>query len=192
AGVYGYVAFPVGNLMSEGSYLSNSSISGGLAGVVGGTLSDLTWAANLGANIRESATLGATTFGPELRFSAAAGYAFGPVVRLIADFTLGSGFDNTGSTNIAVDGGVQITPIGFPLTITAGGGAGLLQGIGTPAGRGLIGAYYSAESRDRDQDGIMDDKDACPDDPEDKDGFEDSDGCPEVDNDQDNIPDASD
>jgi OOP family OmpA-OmpF porin len=192
AGVYGYAAFPVGNLMSPGSYLSNGSISGGLAGVVGGTLADLTWAANLGANVRESATIGGTTLGPELRFSAGAGYAFGPLVRAIADVTLGTGFGSTGSTNIEVDAGVQITPIGFPLTITAGGGAGLLQGIGTPVGRGLLGAYYSVESRDRDQDGINDDQDACPADAEDKDGFEDSDGCPEVDNDQDNIPDSSD
>jgi len=192
AGAYGYVAFPMGNLMSPGSYLSNASISGGLAGVVGGTLSSLTWAANVGAHIREQATIGLTTLGPELRASVAAGYSFGPLVRAVADFNFGTGFAGAGATNIEVDGGIQITPISFPLTITAGGGAGILQGIGTPVGRGLLGAFYSAESRDRDQDGLLDDQDACPADVEDKDGFEDSDGCPEVDNDQDNIPDASD
>ncbi len=46
--------------------------------------------------------------------------------------------------------------------------------------------------QDRDGDGIPDDLDKCPDDPEDKDGFEDSDGCPEPDNDGDGIPDAQD
>ncbi len=45
---------------------------------------------------------------------------------------------------------------------------------------------------DRDHDGILDDVDACPDDPEDKDGFQDSDGCPDNDNDQDGIPDKVD
>ncbi len=40
---------------------------------------------------------------------------------------------------------------------------------------------------DRDKDGIPDTKDACPDDPEDKDGFADADGCPEPDNDGDGI-----
>jgi OmpA-OmpF porin, OOP family len=45
---------------------------------------------------------------------------------------------------------------------------------------------------DRDGDGIPDDKDKCPDDPEDKDGFEDEDGCPDRDNDKDGIPDAKD
>src|SRR5690606_21236948 len=36
------------------------------------------------------------------------------------------------------------------------------------------------------------DKDKCPMEPEDKDGFADNDGCPELDNDRDGIPDASD
>lgn len=42
---------------------------------------------------------------------------------------------------------------------------------------------------DRDHDGIRDDLDRCPDDPEDVDGFQDSDGCPDLDNDKDGIPD---
>jgi outer membrane protein OmpA-like peptidoglycan-associated protein len=54
------------------------------------------------------------------------------------------------------------------------------------------GAPCSAKVQDRDGDGIPDDVDKCPDDPEDKDGFEDEDGCPDLDNDQDGIPDAND
>ncbi len=45
---------------------------------------------------------------------------------------------------------------------------------------------------DRDHDGIPDVRDKCPDEPEDKDGFEDEDGCPDFDNDKDGIPDAKD
>lgn len=45
---------------------------------------------------------------------------------------------------------------------------------------------------DRDGDGIMDDDDECPDDPEDKDGFQDEDGCPDTDNDNDGILDKAD
>ncbi len=45
----------------------------------------------------------------------------------------------------------------------------------------------SVKVLDRDGDGIVDSKDACPDDPEDFDGFEDADGCPEPDNDHDGI-----
>jgi outer membrane protein OmpA-like peptidoglycan-associated protein len=47
-------------------------------------------------------------------------------------------------------------------------------------------------TQDRDGDGIPDDVDKCPDDPEDKDGFEDADGCPDPDNDGDGIPDVKD
>ena len=45
---------------------------------------------------------------------------------------------------------------------------------------------------DKDGDGIKDDVDKCPNDPEDKDGFEDEDGCPDLDNDKDGIPDVKD
>lgn len=45
---------------------------------------------------------------------------------------------------------------------------------------------------DRDGDGIPDDVDLCPNDPEDNDGFEDVDGCPDYDNDEDGIYDAQD
>src|SRR5580704_9728038 len=46
--------------------------------------------------------------------------------------------------------------------------------------------------KDSDGDGIPDDVDKCPNEPEDKDGFQDADGCPDPDNDNDGIPDAQD
>jgi len=45
---------------------------------------------------------------------------------------------------------------------------------------------------DRDRDGIPDATDACPEEPEDKDGYSDDDGCPDFDNDQDGINDPED
>jgi OOP family OmpA-OmpF porin len=45
---------------------------------------------------------------------------------------------------------------------------------------------------DKDGDGIPDNVDKCPNDPEDRDGFEDEDGCPDPDNDKDGIPDVKD
>ena len=45
---------------------------------------------------------------------------------------------------------------------------------------------------DRDGDGIPDAQDACPDRPEDIDGFEDDDGCPDIDNDLDRVLDIAD
>jgi OOP family OmpA-OmpF porin len=45
---------------------------------------------------------------------------------------------------------------------------------------------------DRDNDGIVDSKDVCPDLAEDMDGFQDDDGCPDYDNDNDGIQDSKD
>jgi len=46
--------------------------------------------------------------------------------------------------------------------------------------------------KDTDRDDIPDNVDKCPNDPEDKDGFQDADGCPDPDNDADGVPDAQD
>jgi len=58
--------------------------------------------------------------------------------------------------------------------------------------RGFIGFIFEPSIGDRDGDGIPDDLDKCPDDPEDHDGFQDDDGCPDPDNDNDGIPDKDD
>ncbi|MDB4969127.1 MAG: OmpA/MotB domain protein [Myxococcales bacterium] len=81
-----------------------------------------------------------------------------------------------------------------------GGGAGLLPKsitshggmTGSPDFRVFIGFIFEPSIGDRDGDGIKDDVDKCPDDPEDFDDFEDEDGCPDPDNDRDGIPDRED
>jgi len=58
---------------------------------------------------------------------------------------------------------------------------------------GIIGISYSFfGKKDSDGDGILDDVDKCPDQPEDFDRFQDDDGCPDLDNDGDGIPDIMD
>ena len=59
-------------------------------------------------------------------------------------------------------------------------------------GRKKKPAKAARRPKDSDGDGIPDDNDKCPNEPEDKDGFQDEDGCPDPDNDGDGIPDASD
>jgi outer membrane protein OmpA-like peptidoglycan-associated protein len=54
------------------------------------------------------------------------------------------------------------------------------------------GAGTETTRNDKDRDGIPDSLDACPDEPEDRDGFQDDDGCPDPDNDGDGIADADD
>jgi outer membrane protein OmpA-like peptidoglycan-associated protein len=58
--------------------------------------------------------------------------------------------------------------------------------------RGFIGFIFEPSIGDRDGDGIKDDVDKCPDEPEDYDGFQDEDGCPDPDNDNDGILDVDD
>ncbi len=77
--------------------------------------------------------------------------------------------------------------------LSLGGGWGLLPKEGAnPDGRAFIAIILEPNLGDRDGDGIKDDVDDCPDDPEDEDGFQDEDGCPEDDNDRDGIKDWDD
>ncbi len=77
-----------------------------------------------------------------------------------------------------------------------GGGMGLTRGFGSPDARlvALVGwrTPDPAPVFDRDGDGIEDEEDRCPAEPEDEDGFEDHDGCPDTDDDADGIVDAQD
>ncbi|MBN2715742.1 MAG: OmpA family protein [Deltaproteobacteria bacterium] len=99
------------------------------------------------------------------------------------------------------------------LHLNIGAGLGLTSGYGTPDYRIIAGAAVTRpeetptcsenakpiEKRpseivdaDADEDGIADNEDQCPEEPEDLDGFEDKDGCPDRDNDGDGITDDKD
>ncbi len=73
-----------------------------------------------------------------------------------------------------------------------GGSAGLLAGIGAPDFRVFLGVRWAPSFKDSDRDGVTDENDKCPDQKEDRDGFQDDDGCPESDNDKDGIDDGND
>ena len=74
-----------------------------------------------------------------------------------------------------------------------GASAGAIPGqTGSPLFRVFLGFIFEPSIGDRDGDGIKDDVDKCPDDPEDFDDFEDKDGCPDPDNDRDGILDKDD
>jgi hypothetical protein len=73
-----------------------------------------------------------------------------------------------------------------------GGELGLTEAIGTPAARVLVSIGWAPRSHDRDNDGVPDDVDQCPDLAEDRDRIQDEDGCPEDDADSDGILDEED
>lgn len=66
-------------------------------------------------------------------------------------------------------------------------GLGIRLNVGIP-----VTVSVSATRSDRDQDGVDDDRDQCPGEAEDMDGFRDDDGCPDPDNDGDGIQDQDD
>ena len=90
-----------------------------------------------------------------------------------------------------VDANTQIVEATLGLRYMFGGApaAAPRARAGRPAGSAPPAAKADA---DRDHDGILDAVDKCPDQPEDKDGFEDADGCPDPDNDGDGVLDAAD
>ncbi len=113
-------------------------------------------------------------------------------------------------TPLELLGGAKYT---LPFGLQVGGAAamGLTRAVGSPGYRILLTVGYAPPRpadaapaevadappappppADRDGDGIPDIVDACPDEPEDFDGFEDEDGCPDPDNDQDGFLDADD
>jgi OmpA-OmpF porin, OOP family len=77
--------------------------------------------------------------------------------------------------------------------LSLGGGVGILDmNDPRPDARAFIAIVFEPNIGDRDGDGIKDDVDQCPDNPEDYDDFEDEDGCPDPDNDRDGILDEDD
>lgn len=80
----------------------------------------------------------------------------------------------------------------FSAEVDIGRGLNTSAGYGREAFRLITKIAYDFEPEDRDRDGVEDDKDRCPDTPEDLDGFQDDDGCPDPDNDSDGIPDGQD
>ncbi|WP_437598362.1 OmpA family protein [Sorangium sp. So ce590] len=81
-----------------------------------------------------------------------------------------------------------------------GAGVGYTPGFQAAEQRATIGFVFEPSIGDRDGDGIKDDQDDCPDEPEDYDGFQDTKadsppgkyGCPDPDNDEDGILDVDD
>ncbi|AKT39053.1 OmpA family protein [Chondromyces crocatus] len=191
---------PLGRLTAENSYIGNSApVRIGVRGIFDGSSGPLSFGANVRAVILPGTQrLGTTEIGPvELRYGVAVGYKVSEVFRVLAEGFGATGFkfseaSKTGTNSFEIDGAVQVQPLSSGLVLTAGGGAGILQGVGVPAFRALAGVAFVSEPGDEDGDGIDDKNDACPSQPEDKDGFEDDDGCPDDDNDRDGIPDIRD
>ena len=154
-------------------------------------------AANLGLLVRETSSSFATQLGPQLlHYGAAAAYGVDKKTDVILELSGRSGlnqfasfYNDVNPFEVDLAGRRAVTGIWL---VTAGVGRGLGNGVGAPDLRLFAGVGFNPDYRDRDRNDISDILDECPDQPEDRDGFEDDDGCPDPDNDRDGIPDAKD
>jgi large repetitive protein len=115
---------------------------------------------------------------------------FSALAELNAAAEAASPFTSRQRTPVLAMLGARYTRRG--LSVTVSGGPGLVPGFGSPTVQVGIAVGYAPWGVDSDGDGIPDDRDVCPLEREDRDGFEDFDGCPDPDNDRDGIPDVLD
>ena len=157
----------------------------------------VSFAANGGLRFRpDTEKVGTLDIGNEITYGAGLGIGLGTekVVLLAEVFgasPVQSIRDDSKSSPIEGLGGLRFffTP---GATLTAGAGAGIVADYGSPVWRGVVSFAWHDQRYDADKDGIMDDDDRCPNDPEDKDDFQDADGCPDPDNDKDGVLDIDD
>jgi hypothetical protein len=210
----GGVTFPTG---TPGSFARESSPTANLrvlvdySLIIAGVQASAGYMLRTERNVWPDRAVGGVTFGDNIPYSF--GLWFKPAILKIDG-------ENRQRWEIGVRGALPAGPAGpfgtgdpgsaqlSPLSIGASdrvelgksrdvyllGGAevGLTSAVGVPAFRLVVGIGYSFQRHDRDDDGIPDDKDECPDVAEDKDGHEDQDGCPDIDDDEDGIVDKED
>jgi outer membrane protein OmpA-like peptidoglycan-associated protein len=134
------------------------------------------------------------TASAELPFGVGAAWALSPgrfdlVGEVFGAVPLG---DNTNYQPLEALGGIKLY-LARNSFLSLGAGRGLVPARGAnPDARAFIGIVFEPNVGDRDGDGLKDDVDRCPDEPEDRDRFEDDDGCPDPDNDRDGIVDQDD
>jgi outer membrane protein OmpA-like peptidoglycan-associated protein len=172
--------------------------------VVDYTIGEFVILTNAGFQLRDTVNQRNFTSGNMLRWGAGVEVPLGlPKLKGLANVFGAVGLeDATDPAAFADEVSSQNTPVEtdlalqytFPyhLVAQAGAGFGVTESVGSPDLRIFASLGYTPRVKDSDGDGLIDRDDACPNDPEDKDGFEDSDGCPDPDNDKDGVLDLDD
>ena len=192
-GASAFVTVPVGQYAGAGGhFIAEDSVTFGGRLIGEYRRGRISVALNLGALSRPSSLgLLSTSVGSRLTWGAALGVDISPRLGVIAE-----GYGTSDLTSRLQDNNVDVLAGARyrvrDLSFTAGAGSGLLQGAGSPVARAFLGVGWAPYRVDADHDGVTDDVDRCPTEPEDRDGFEDEDGCPDPDNDGDGIPDTTD
>jgi OmpA-OmpF porin, OOP family len=132
--------------------------------------------------------------GSRVTYGVGAAYRVLPGVDVVAD-TYATLLTSSAASSLKpsneVVGGVKVF-VERNSYLMLGAGPRYTSGFEAADVRAFIGFIFEPSIGDRDGDGIKDDVDKCPDQPEDFDGFQDEDGCPDPDNDNDGILDKDD
>jgi outer membrane protein OmpA-like peptidoglycan-associated protein len=114
------------------------------------------------------------------------------VAETYGSYLLADGTDSKQKLSQEVVGGIKLFIEQNSYLLMGAGSRAFSTGFEAADVRLILGFVFEPSIGDRDGDGYKDDQDACPDEPEDFDGFQDGDGCPEPDNDNDGILDVDD
>jgi hypothetical protein len=190
------ITLPTSKAVDRPYYLGDKSVTGRIKAIGQAQLGPVRAAANLGLLFRGVSSNFATSVGNQLLYGLAAAYELDNRIEVILEAHGRSGLNEfaefyTDVNPFEIDAAVRwgVTSM---WSVMGGGGKGIGNGVGAPQTRLFVGAQFNPDFRDRDHDGVYDIDDKCPDQPEDRDGFNDKDGCPDLDNDNDGIPDAQD
>ncbi len=200
------ISLPTGGLVDE--YMGRSMVA--LLPTVMASLNGGVWGAalNVAALLSSQDDYQGVTRSHELQYKLGGWVSLVPgkldfIAEGYGSTQISSPFGDLAESPIEVVGGVKwhVVP---GLDVSAGGGAGLTEGVSAPDFRVFAGLMYThikaeepepipePEPVDTDGDGYFDPDDKCPTEPEDFDEFEDADGCPDPDNDQDTVLDGDD
>lgn len=183
---------------SRGSFVGEEFLTLSVLGVVDYRISDLLLALNFGVRIREDQTLASLNISDQILVSLAGEYpvwkqSLFTFLEMSTYADTSRPFEAAGQSRWEGDLGARYL---FGNGFQAMGGLGTSTGAGYGSvGTRLFLALTYAQALDlvdRDGDGLSNDLDPCPAEPEDPDGFQDDDGCPDLDNDGDGVPDELD
>jgi OmpA-OmpF porin, OOP family len=183
---------------SRESYAGDGKVRFSPHAMLAGELARFSYALRVGYQYRaQSGNFAGASIGSELTFGAAAG------VRVTKELLIGpelygstvledGAFKERGSPLEGIFGGHYT--IARQVRVGAGAGMGFTQGFGSPEVRVLANIEWAPQMpEDRDGDGILDDDDACPDEPGVRSDDPAKNGCPlPKDRDEDGIPDVDD
>lgn len=145
-GLAAHGSAPLGHAMAEGSYIGNSSFTGGLRAIADFRFGAWGLAANVGGIFRETVEVGEAEVGSALRYGGAIAYHFSRRVRLVGESVVHQYLDEAGGQLIEADAALQFRPSIQPVTITLGGGAGFNEDFGSPVGRVILGLRFDTHT----------------------------------------------